>query len=264
MKFSIITVNYNNKEGLRKTIESVISQTFRDFEFIVIDGGSDDGSLDVLKEYDSYITYWISEKDKGIYNAMNKGILKSTGEYLNFMNSGDCYFAPDTLEKVNKYQTDSDFIVGKDYHFCEKDKKGHASGQPSRITMIHFFTSTLDHQSSFIKRELFNNSQYNENYRWVSDWIFYIEKIVSDGKHVQFIPDVICFREECKINRMDINRMEMEKYLKSYLPHGIYKDYVTLSKLNKTSLYRLFDICENKRKRKVLTWCIKIINKLIS
>ncbi len=80
MKFSIITVNYNNKEGLRKTIESVISQTFRDFEFIVIDGGSDDGSLDVLKEYDSYITYWISEKDKGIYNAMNKGILKSTGE----------------------------------------------------------------------------------------------------------------------------------------------------------------------------------------
>ena len=88
MKYSIITVNYNNKEGLRNTIESVIHQTYRDFEFIVIDGGSTDGSAEVLKEYDSQITYWVSEKDKGIYNAMNKGIAKATGDYLNFMNSG--------------------------------------------------------------------------------------------------------------------------------------------------------------------------------
>ena len=79
MKYSIITVNYNNREGLRRTIESVVSQTFRDFEFIVIDGGSTDGSADVLREYDSKITYWVSEKDAGIYNAMNKGIRKATG-----------------------------------------------------------------------------------------------------------------------------------------------------------------------------------------
>lgn len=264
MKFSIITVNYNNKEGLRKTIESVISQTFRDFEFIVIDGGSDDGSVDVLKEYDSYITYWISEKDKGIYNAMNKGILKSTGDYLNFMNSGDCYYSPNVLENVNKYKTDSDFIVGKDYHFSEKTQKGHVSRQPSHITMIHFFTSTLDHQSSFIKRDLFDNSLYNESYKWVSDWIFYIEKIVSEGKQVQFIPEIICFREECQINRMNINRMEMDRFLKSYLPHGVHKDYTTLSKLDRSSLSLLLDVCENKRKRIFLTWCIKIISKLIS
>lgn len=263
MKFSIITVNYNNKEGLRKTIESVISQTNRDFEYIVIDGGSNDGSVDVLKKYDRYITYWISEKDKGIYNAMNKGILKSTGEYLNFMNSGDCYYAPDTLEKVNKYQTDSDFIVGKDYHFSEKTQSGHASIQPPYTTMIHFFTSTLDHQSSFIKRELFNNKLYNENYQWVSDWIFYIEKIVSEGKQVFFIPDIICFREEGQINRMEINREEMDKYLKQYLPCGIYKDYATLAKLEKTSRYKLFSICDNERMRKTLIICIKIIHKFI-
>ena len=74
MKYSIITVNYNNKEGLRKTIESVINQTFQDFEYIVIDGGSTDGSLEVINHYAEKITYWVSEPDKGVYNAMNKGI----------------------------------------------------------------------------------------------------------------------------------------------------------------------------------------------
>ena len=101
MKYSIITVNYNNKEGLRKTIESVVRQTYRDFEFIVIDGGSTDGSTDILKEYDEQINYWVSEKDSGIYNAMNKGIKKSIGDYLIFMNSGDCFYQNDVLETVN-------------------------------------------------------------------------------------------------------------------------------------------------------------------
>ena len=92
MKYSIITVNYNNKDGLRKTIESVIHQTFRDFEFIVIDGCSTDGSAEVLKEYDAQIDYWVSEPDKGVYYAMNKGTRQAHGDYLNFMNSGDCFY----------------------------------------------------------------------------------------------------------------------------------------------------------------------------
>ena len=97
MKYSIITVNYNNKEGLRRTIESVIHQTYRDFEYIVIDGGSTDDSAEVLKEYDKDIDYWVSEPDGGIYQGMNKGIRKAQGEYLNFMNSGDCFYDNDIL-----------------------------------------------------------------------------------------------------------------------------------------------------------------------
>lgn len=123
MKYSIITVNYNNKEGLRNTIESVIHQTYRDFEFIVIDGGSTDGSAEVLKEYDSQITYWVSEKDKGIYNAMNKGIAKATGDYLNFMNSGDCFYDEGVLGRVARVETDADFIVGRDYHSTKRHSK---------------------------------------------------------------------------------------------------------------------------------------------
>lgn len=264
MKYSIITVNYNNKDGLRKTIESVIHQTYRDFEYIVIDGGSTDGSADVLKEYNDQITYWVSEKDTGIYNGMNKGISKATGDYLNFMNSGDCFYSSDVLKNVSLCQTDADFIVGKDYHYNEKKQKGHASIQPSRTTMIHFFISTLDHQSTFIKRELFQGSPYREDFRLVSDWVFFTEKVVSEGKQVQFIPDIICRREEGGLSeqQQDRNRTEISNYLHKFLPSGVYADYATLAKLDKTSLYRLFDICENTKKRKLLITCIKLINKL--
>lgn len=266
MKYSIITVNYNNKNGLRKTIESVIHQSFRDFEYIVIDGGSTDGSADVLKEYDAQIDYWVSEPDKGIYNAMNKGIAQAKGEYLNFMNSGDCFYAPDILEKVTSYNYETDFIVGRDYHFNEKIQKGHASILPSRTTMIHFFIATLDHQSSFIRRELFDNSPYNESYRLVSDWIFYVEKIVGEGKQVKFIPDIVCRREEGGLSEQqhERNRKEINQYLHEFLPNGVYEDYTTLAQLDKTSLYRLFSICEDNKSRKILKLFIKLIFKIIT
>lgn len=261
MKYSIITVNFNNKEGLRKTIESVIHQTYRDFEYIIIDGGSTDGSTEVIKEYDTQIDYWVSEHDGGIYQGMNKGIKKAKGDYLNFMNSGDCFYSSDILEKVSHYNSDADFIVGKDYHYNSETNQGHASIQPPRTTMIHFFVATLDHQSSFIKRELFNDSLYDENYRLVSDWIFYTEKIVIEQKQVQFISDIVCRREDGGLSEQqrEKNKKEIDRFLRQFLPYGIFEDYLTLSKLDKTSIYRLFSICENNKKRKLLTLCIKII-----
>lgn len=266
MKYSIITVNYNNKNGLKKTIDSVIHQTCRDFEYIVIDGGSTDGSTDVLKEYNDQITYWVSEPDKGIYNAMNKGIAQAKGDYLNFMNSGDCFFSTDILEKITAYNYDVDFIVGRDYHFSKELQKGHASILPQRTTMIHFFVATLDHQSSFIKRELFVNSPYREDFHLVSDWIFFVEKIVSEGRQVQYIQDIVCLREEGGISeqQQDRNRKEINDYLHLILPYGVYEDYATLSKLDRINLYRLFHICDNKKLRKWLIICIKIISKISS
>ena len=264
MKYSIITVNYNNKEGLRKTIESVIHQSFRDYEYIVIDGGSTDGSKEVLKAYDAQISYWVSEPDGGIYQGMNKGIAKATGDYLNFMNYGDCFYSSEILEKVSSYQSDADFIVGKDYHYNNEINKGHASLQPTRTTMMHFFIATLDHQSSFIKRELFKDSLYDESYQLVSDWIFFTEKIVKEQKKVQFIPDIVCRREEGGLSEQQWqkNRKEIDEYLHQFLYPGIYEDYSTLSKLDKTSLYKLFVIIENTKMKKVLTICIKIISKI--
>ena len=264
MRYSIITVNYNNKDGLRKTIESVVSQTFHDYEFIVIDGGSTDGSADILKKYDDKITYWVSEPDKGIYNGMNKGIAKATGDYLNFMNSGDCFYADDVLQRVADYNSQADFIVGRDYHYSERLQRGHASIQPPRTTMMHFFVATLDHQSSFIRRELFKNAPYDENHRLVSDWIFYVEKIVGEGRQVQFIPDIVCRREEGGLSEQqrERNRSEIDAYLHQLLAPGIYADYATLSQLDKTSLYRLFAILDDSKKRRWLVRFIKLINRI--
>lgn len=90
-KVSVVTICYNSVQFIEKTIQSVLSQTYPNIEYIVIDGGSTDGTKEIIEKYSSRISYWCSEKDRGIYDAMNKGIRKATGEWINFMNSGDCF-----------------------------------------------------------------------------------------------------------------------------------------------------------------------------
>jgi glycosyltransferase involved in cell wall biosynthesis len=112
MKLSVITINYNNCDGLRKTIESVVSQTFTDFEYIIIDGGSTDGSVDVIKEYAGRIDYWVSERDRGCYHAMNKGVKVAQGEYVIFMNSGDSFYTNDVIDAFVKENPTEDVLCG--------------------------------------------------------------------------------------------------------------------------------------------------------
>ena len=113
MLVSVITINYNNCRGLHQTILSVVHQEYQNFEFIVIDGGSTDGSLDVIKDYSENITFWVSEKDRGIYHAMNKGVAQAHGDYCLFMNSGDCFYDKDVLGRVVNSSAIEDIIVGK-------------------------------------------------------------------------------------------------------------------------------------------------------
>ena len=154
MKFSIITINYNNKDGLERTVKSVISQTFQDFEYIIIDGGSTDGSVDVIKKFADRIDYWVSEPDKGVYNAMNKGIQQAHGDYLNFMNSGDCYYDKYRLEKIMKYNLEADFVIGRDFHEDSINGSSFTSIHPLLPNSFYFYISTLPHQSAFIKKEM--------------------------------------------------------------------------------------------------------------
>ena len=112
VKLSIITVNLNNLEGLKRTYESVVCQTFTDYEWIVIDGGSTDGSREFIEQHQDKFAYWCSEPDKGIYNAMNKGIVRAKGEYLNFMNSGDCFACEETLAGVFGRERTADILYG--------------------------------------------------------------------------------------------------------------------------------------------------------
>lgn len=265
MKYSIITVNYNNKEGLRKTIESVIHQTYRDFEFIIIDGGSTDGSVEVLKEYDTQIDYWISEPDEGIYQGMNKGIRKANGDYLNFMNSGDCFYKETVLQNVFEKQLTCDIIVGKDYHYNSQTKQGFSTILPPRISMLTFYIQTLPHQSSFFKRKLFDNTLYDESLKIVADIKFYIQKICVEGCSVGLTNEIICKREPDGISKSYNERRiaEHQAVLAEFLPSGAIKDYNTLSLLDKTSLYKLLSLLESPKGHKWMTYIIKVLYRIL-
>lgn len=262
MKYSIITVNYNNKDGLRRTIESVIHQTFRDFEYIVIDGGSNDGSADVLKEYDKDIDIWVSEKDSGIYNAMNKGIAKATGEYLNFMNSGDCFYDERILQKITDQKMDSDMIIGSDYWYNPKTKKDFATILPLRLEMFTFYKGSLPHQSTFFKKSLFNQYQYDETLKVVSDWKFYIQKIIGEGCSVSYYHGVICRKDldnGVGYTHAELAKKEKNDFISQFLPIGIQKHYDTLAALDTSTFYKLISICEKPKSTRFITLAIKII-----
>ncbi len=265
MKYSIITINYNNCDGLRKTIESVISQSYKDYEFIVIDGSSTDGSRDIIEHYSGNIDYWVSEPDNGIFNAMNKGIRQAKGEYLNFMNSGDTFYNSETLAKANELIDDSDFYIGKDYNVNPETGEDFVTILPSRISMAMFFVWTLPHQSSFIKRTLFMNSLYDENLRISSDWKFFMEKIVYEGCSFKLLDIVICNREQDGISNVQLDKMAEERnlILTSLLPPGIYKDYKSLSHLDRSTLYKLLNLLDQERGCKYITLAVKIIYRFL-
>lgn len=157
-------------------MHSVFEQSWQEFEYIIIDGGSTDGSKQYLEMHAEKIHYWVSEKDSGIYNAMNKGIKAATGKYLLFLNSGDHFYHDLVLEQnilfLNKY----DLI----YFDIKTVSNGNQNikKSPTRLTFSYFINDTLPHQSTFIKDSLFEKvGFYDESLMIVSDWKFFVESI---------------------------------------------------------------------------------------
>lgn len=228
MKLSIITVNYNDAIGLEKTIKSVIAQSFRDYEFIVIDGGSTDGSVDVIKRYADNIDYWVSERDGGIYPGMNKGLRAAKGEYVNFMNGGDCFHAPDVLEQIFAMNSDADIITG-----------AHA-GSPHRnvgkegVTMLDLYKWAVDHQASFIKREVALRHPYDEKYRIVSDWKFFIEALVMDNCSFYYTDTIVVDVDMGGIsnNNDKLDSEERNAVLHELFPERVLQDYKLMASIH--------------------------------
>ena len=176
MKLSIITINKNNAVGLERTCQSVTWQTFEDFEWIVIDGASDDNSVDIIRKYAHKMAYWVSESDTGVYNAMNKGINLAKGDYCLFLNSGDWLFSPYILKIVFTRIADieADIFYG-DYLFPDFT----IWKVPEKLTMDFFYTSgSISHQNALIKRSLFfEHGFYDENFATISDAIFFMKEL---------------------------------------------------------------------------------------
>lgn len=175
--FTIITINKNNSFGLRKTIDSVLSQTYKDFEYFIIDGDSSDDSVDVIKQYylsKSINLKYISEPDTGIYNAMNKGIHNTSGDFLLFLNSGDIFNDKNVLEECGKLIKDDAELCSGILTLIEKGKE-FVLYPPNELSLYQMMFSGLTHPNTFIRRSLFGKyGPYNERNKIVSDWEFFL------------------------------------------------------------------------------------------
>ena len=256
MKLSIITINYNDAKGLKRTLYSVASQTYRNIEHIIIDGGSTDGSVDVIKEYvaanslnpNSLIVKWISEKDKGIYNAMNKGIRMATGDYCQFLNSGDYLAAPDVSERminalnqmsnVKCPYSDSrseemtnvpDILYGNMKKVMPDGKFVRDTCRATNdVTLNMFYRGCLNHSPAYIKRSLFDEyGLYDESLKICSDWKFYMQSIVLGRAKVKYVDIDVTIFDMTGISetRKDILNEERNRLLHEMIPEGILKDY---------------------------------------
>lgn len=189
-KLSIITINFNNKEGLERTFQSVFNQTYKDFEYIVIDGGSTDGSKELIEKYSDKISYWVSEADNGIYHAMNKGIKVANGEYLLFLNSGDEIFNDHILENVQDQLHTSDIISGNlNIISNEKNTIGVSS---EKITFFQLYRDTIWHPCTFIKRDAFIKTEmYDQSLKICADWKWFFYAIFKHNLSYQKIDIVV-------------------------------------------------------------------------
>lgn len=230
MKLSIITINYNNAAGLKKTLESVAIQTCTDFEHIIVDGASTDGSVEVIREYEntlasclsplaSHLT-WLSEPDTGIYNAMNKGIRMASGEYLLFLNSGDFLISEDVFEKVFANEWTADILCAG-CHVSDNGKVIWTSNPPDKVTFGTLYMVGLAHQSTFIRKSLFEQyGCYDESFRYNADIEFWYRAIVDNGASTQKIDvittdynlDGISSREKLSTNYLEEKRRILQRY----------------------------------------------------
>lgn len=212
---SIITVVYNGEKYLEQTIQSVINQTYDNLEYIIIDGGSTDGTLDIIKKFDDKIAYWISERDEGIYDAMNKGIKKASGQWINFMNAGDKFFSADVLENVVNHLT-ANLVYGN--HAVYSD-------DPSiyTISYVKNYSDTRNipfcHQSLFASTDLLNQTPFDLKYKIAGDYDQYI-RCKSKGATIKHIPITVALYLDGGISSISRGKLIKEYYeiTKKYFP----------------------------------------------
>ncbi len=256
---SIITINYNNKDGIERTIKSVTSQTFLEFEYIVIDGGSTDGSKELLEKYSSKISYWVSEPDKGIYNAMNKGITRATGEYLLFINSGDELFETNTIEKALSNLHTEDIIAGS-LNFIN-DKSNFIAHAQKHVTFLQMYRDTIWHPSTFIKKKAFDEvGLYDERLKICSDWKWFLLAIYKYNKKYKNINTVI--------SNFYLDGISSSKQYQHFIAterRAVFEKYFYFSEEDFTSINLLYEDREKKQKleSKILKIKKSMLMKLI-
>lgn len=188
---TVITIVYNNVKDIERTLQSVIHQDYPHIEYVVIDGASTDGTLDILHQYQSHITTLISEPDKGIYDAMNKGLAAAKGDFVLFMNSGDEIFAPHTVSAIFSSKPDQDVYYGETEMYSEQWKSlGRRRHQaPERLNFHSFkYGMSVCHQAIYLRKSLCE--PYNLQYKYSAD-IDWILRILKKTTKTHFVPQYV-------------------------------------------------------------------------
>ena len=262
MKLSIITINYNNRDGLKQTIQSVINQTYKDYEYIVIDGGSSDGSTDVILEYQSHITYWVSERDKGIYHAMNKGVNVAKGEYCLFLNSGDYFYNETVLNQAFNQNIKAD-IATSDLITTS----GSIMLSPKEVTMDFMLHGSPAHPTSFIKRELLEVHPYDERYRIIADREFFMYALVKLNASYQKLDGIITVFDTTGISSTsprDAKEMALfNEAVANIIPPRVIADYEIFTG-QRDDYHRLFYVLSFAQKRKWIYYLVVGLLKVLT
>ncbi len=260
-KVSVITISYNNADGLRRTMESVLAQDYTDYEYIVIDGGSTDESREIIESYANRISYWVSEPDKGVYNAMNKGISVAKGEYLHFLNSGDYYASDNVLSSVFSREYTIPFLRGVQIcNYGDRTEKWENLGN-REVTLYDMFVNTLLHQATFIRRDMFDKyGLYDEDLKIVSDWKFFFKAILGGEKTIFIDADIVIF----EMDGISTNKSHGEKHLAErrkvtleLMPPNLLTDYVRLRDLEGNAY--LIDMVKH---HKVMRFTFRVLNTI--
>lgn len=242
MKISIITINFNNAAGLKETLDSIAQQTCQEFEHVIVDGGSSDGSVPVIKSYEEQIVAnrtnnatvypmlsWVSEKDEGIYDAMNKGINKASGEYLYFLNSGDTFVDKDVLGRLHKELGKEDIVVSK-INYTDNSGVYHESHQPKmdKLSLFYYLEKGIPHQAAAIRKSLFDQyGLYDTSFRISGDWDFFLRVVVLHSATVGYTDITLANFDGNGISSTHGREMknEINRSIFNALPERVVEDY---------------------------------------
>ena len=323
MKYTVITIKYNNAKGLRKTLASVASQTFCDFKHIIVDGGSTDGSVEIIREYaDNEVIrlqgyqairqekngkadetlpnrpiassphlheiYWISEPDKGIYNAMNKGIeialgkrivnafnrselvedmnkgiRMATGEYVLFLNSGDYFIDENALQIV----VDSDMkedICYFDANFVYPNGKVEHHQYPDELSFEFFWLDALCHQATWYRIEaLLDMGGYDEQYKIIGDTAMNIDLCLFNHYTYQHYPMITSCMDACGISAtkegIQVTQLEFDKYYKERLNPAIYQIFIKYQHICQSALFYRLERIQCKSLKRFVGYFVRIV-----
>ena len=224
--YSIIVVTLNNAKGLEYTLESIQQLDYTQKEVIVIDGASNDNTADVVAKYKDIITTYISEKDSGIYNAMNKGLKLASGDYIVYMNAGDKFADPDVLSLVSSY--DGDIILGGDEY------GGKVRMVKDHMTLYDILTIGIYHQAVYYRKEILQKYGFDETYKIIADLKSVVEPLAKDKISISCITKVLAICESGGISKRNWKDsiVEKQRIIDEVVDPFYKEDYQKFSRIN--------------------------------